>query len=515
MNKLDSGLADGPRIVIFLGPTLERDAVAAAFAGTTIRIDVRPPVQRGDVLRLLSDPPNVIAIIDGYFLQRPAVLHKEILLAIEQGIRVIGAASMGALRAAELDTFGMEGIGEVYRMYRAGTIIGDDEVAVLHTIEEGSFRALTIPLINIRYNLRQARIAGALTAALAAAALATAKRIHFTERTVNTILNRLEMQGTESAHLRTLRQYLGPGAADLKRLDASRLLRTLRMRLTEAEAWPKATLTGVHHTKYLHMHQRDYSGPTVGNLQVPDPWILACDKLLNPYFQRMMEIALRRRLAISEWPYLGVSEINVDELLCAHWRGLNYTKATDKDSWLQQRYLSLGELISYLQDREREKTVLQAFRRQYPEANRRCLQLSLLRDRVAVRLGVPPSQVTRPPFAGVRIPWESRLVQELKFSGRYRVALFQAVRILATALPFVQALGGERIPISDELVLRWVTKIWRTSQSRLADVAIRRGFLAPEELLNVARLAYFSEARALFGNMSSITKIGDDFSKLL
>ena len=36
------------------------------------------------------------------------------------GVRVYGAASMGALRAAELDAFGMVGIGKIYESYRVG-----------------------------------------------------------------------------------------------------------------------------------------------------------------------------------------------------------------------------------------------------------------------------------------------------------------------------------------------------------------------------------------------------------
>ena len=46
--------------------------------------------------------------------------HKEILFALSEGIDVYGAASMGALRAAELDAFGMRGIGDVYSAYAEG-----------------------------------------------------------------------------------------------------------------------------------------------------------------------------------------------------------------------------------------------------------------------------------------------------------------------------------------------------------------------------------------------------------
>ena len=63
----------------------------------------------------------MIGLIDGYFDGVPAVAHKEILWALDQGIRVLGAASMGALRAAELAPFGMEGVGAIWRDYADGT----------------------------------------------------------------------------------------------------------------------------------------------------------------------------------------------------------------------------------------------------------------------------------------------------------------------------------------------------------------------------------------------------------
>ena len=56
----------------------------------------------------------MIGVIDGYFEIVPTVWHKEILWAMQAGIHVYGAASIGALRAAELDVFGMRGIGRIY-----------------------------------------------------------------------------------------------------------------------------------------------------------------------------------------------------------------------------------------------------------------------------------------------------------------------------------------------------------------------------------------------------------------
>src|SRR5215204_6859507 len=113
--------------VIFSGPSLPRDLVHEVPG-----VEWRPPVRQGDVYRAALTRPAIIAIIDGYFEVTPTAWHKEILWAMAQGIHVYGGASIGALRAAELDVFGMKGVGRIYQMYRDGVLQDDDEVAVLH-----------------------------------------------------------------------------------------------------------------------------------------------------------------------------------------------------------------------------------------------------------------------------------------------------------------------------------------------------------------------------------------------
>ncbi len=73
-----------------------------------------------------------------------------------QGIHVFGSASMGALRAAELAAFGMEGVGAIFEAYRDGALEDDDEVAVVHGPAESGYRALSVALVNIRHTLAAA-----------------------------------------------------------------------------------------------------------------------------------------------------------------------------------------------------------------------------------------------------------------------------------------------------------------------------------------------------------------------
>ena len=137
-------------IVVFLGPTLGTEV-----AETLLPARYLPPVSCGDILRSLRLRPRVIAIIDGLFESTAAVWHKEILLAMAEGITVFGASSMGALRAAELAPFGMIGVGRIFEAYRDGVCTDDDEVAVLHSAA-GQYCAVSEPMVNIRATLARA-----------------------------------------------------------------------------------------------------------------------------------------------------------------------------------------------------------------------------------------------------------------------------------------------------------------------------------------------------------------------
>jgi hypothetical protein len=110
----------------------------------------RPPCKQTDIMKLVEcEDPTHIALVDGLYMSVPAPWHKEILLALEKGIHVYGVSSMGALRAAELDTFGMRGYGYVYSYIKENEPIDDSIVAVVHEGEEARYRPLTFAKIEI------------------------------------------------------------------------------------------------------------------------------------------------------------------------------------------------------------------------------------------------------------------------------------------------------------------------------------------------------------------------------
>jgi hypothetical protein len=203
------------RIVAFVGPSMP----PAVPPG----IEIRPPATAGDLLTCLSHDAHTIVLVDGVFDARAAPRHKEVLMLLAHGRRVIGAASMGALRAAELDVHGMLGIGRVYEAYRRGLIVGDDEVALLHMPVSHGSGAVTEPLVNVRATLTRALRERLIARDFTGAFMRRAASIHFTDREWPLLLQPFD-DGRHGNSLARLAAWLPVGRVDVKREDACRAL---------------------------------------------------------------------------------------------------------------------------------------------------------------------------------------------------------------------------------------------------------------------------------------------------
>lgn len=211
-------------VVIFTGPSLSPDAASATLPGAI----VRAPVACGDVYRAMRERPSVIALIDGYFDQRLAVWHKEILWALSSGVRVLGASSMGALRAAELGAFGMRGVGRIYEWFRDGLIEDDDEVALVHEPAERGYRPVSEPMVNVRATLGRARELGVISEPSALGLLAAGKQLFYPARCWPAIFD-AAASTVDRSQVEGLARWLhDENAVDQKRLDALELLDEIR-----------------------------------------------------------------------------------------------------------------------------------------------------------------------------------------------------------------------------------------------------------------------------------------------
>ena len=185
--------------IVFAGPCLA-GVGGARWQKLLDSVEVRPPARRGDLRKVLGERPKVLVLLDGYYYSVPAVTHKEILYALQAGVRMVGAASLGALRAAELEGEGMVGVGRVFEWYREGRLEGDDEVALLHADEAFDYRPLTLPLVELRLAVEDLVEAGGISPDDGRALVEAVKPLPFLERY------------WEPKIRRAAEEILGPGA---------------------------------------------------------------------------------------------------------------------------------------------------------------------------------------------------------------------------------------------------------------------------------------------------------------
>jgi len=211
------------RIIIYTGTSITHEDARKILSNT----DYRPPVHRGNILEAIREEPDVIGIIDGIFFNRAAVGHREILEAIRSGITVFGGASMGALRASELDRHGMIGIGTIYQRYQSETYTSDDEVAVI--LDPKTCKPLSTPLVNIRETLHKAAANHLITPTEKSEIIKIAQKTYYPERNYQRLLEK----ATEETILtpqkaEELREYIKEHGVDLKREDAIELIKRIK-----------------------------------------------------------------------------------------------------------------------------------------------------------------------------------------------------------------------------------------------------------------------------------------------
>ena len=214
--------------IIFLGPSLSHEKARKIFEA-----DYRPPARKGDFLRLAAADFDVvemaIGFVDGVFLQDYPPTPIEVYhLARKNGVLLVGAASLGALRAVELEKFGMVGIGKIFQLYKTGKVNADDEVAVTFA-SEGDYQLQSEAMIDIRYNLYLAHKKGVINEKAKSMLVRLAKEIYFPHRKYTYILeearNRYPMLESE---INSFGSYIRSNRKSLKEMDAIRLVKYLK-----------------------------------------------------------------------------------------------------------------------------------------------------------------------------------------------------------------------------------------------------------------------------------------------
>ena len=198
------------RIIVYAGLSIPFDEAKEILDSTdNIEVIYKRPIQRGDLSQALKEHPDIIAIIDGVFHQNSAVGHKEILNAMKSGVEVYGASSMGALRASELDSLGMVGVGYVYDQYATGEVDSDDDVAVM---------------LNMKYVFTNAVSENIITDDEKAELLEIAKKTYYPQRNYAKTLSESTLdEGKKTKLIDFIRT-----SPDIKKEDAKDLLKLIK-----------------------------------------------------------------------------------------------------------------------------------------------------------------------------------------------------------------------------------------------------------------------------------------------
>jgi hypothetical protein len=198
------------KTVVFCGPSLDRSTLERIT-----RADIAAPIRRGDLETWREH--DVFVILDGEFAQSLSVSPKEILRALDAGKTVIGAASMGALRAAELAAYGMIGIGWIYDRFVRASVRREDDVAL--TYSPVDFVPHTVPMVNVEYWLAGLYADGDVSRQERAIAARRARRIFYADRTEKRLLAALE-ETLGRTRLTALLQKTEGTIPDIKSIDA-------------------------------------------------------------------------------------------------------------------------------------------------------------------------------------------------------------------------------------------------------------------------------------------------------
>jgi len=290
--------------IVYVGPSLDPQLVGVHLPGA----QVMPPVRRADLYRDRMLGFSFFVILDGVFFQQLAIPPREVLDVIADGGTVVGASSMGAIRAAECWPAGMRGIGTIYRLLRRGSLRSDDEVAVVFGTENPHLQS-SVPLVNVRYALSRALHKREIERRVADRIIAAAECCFYAERNWPNLLEQAGIEDSNGMLRHCLASY------DLKGLDAVRALkasaRLLRREHTLLDR-PRRTNVPFRPSELTRERTHDAFGPAGEASLRPGVWSwLRTSGRIKRYLHFIPEL--------TNWANLGLTG---DVLPAAAWRHL-------------------------------------------------------------------------------------------------------------------------------------------------------------------------------------------------
>ena len=326
--------------IIFSGPTISH-----CEAHKILAVEYRPPAKRGDIYAATLARPQAIGIIDGYFENMPSVWHKEILWALKEGIQVWGCSSMGALRAVELEAFGMRGFGEIFTSFQRGELNDDDEVALIHGPAESGYIACSEALVNIRATIKVAQEKQFISSTIAESLLLIAKQLHYRNRSYENIVMVAQQQSLPQQAVDQFAQFSAEHAINQKRLDAIAMLKEMAKQEQLSALSPTFYF---EHSDNWQQLVNQINNEMLAEINADETDDLFEEIKLCQRYASLRQQALTRRLGLelAQDHHVVIDEQKLSETLevFCHKRGLLKDNTVDFDAlshWYGQQQLSL------------------------------------------------------------------------------------------------------------------------------------------------------------------------------
>lgn len=320
---------------VFLGLSLKKEE-----ASQILPADYYPPAQKGDIYRIVATGVEKIILIDGFIYNKRPVWQRELLDAIDRGIEVWGASAIGALRAVELQSFGMKGSGTIFQWYCDEIIQGDDEIAVKYSWEYDTFYRRSEPLVNIRYTLINAVKDNYLTSEQADKLLDYAKNLYYPDRSYDRLWKSPILADVPLTDLMKIENYFLNQNVDLQKNDAVQILTEQAKSIdrSKTKLSPHASLGSL--TLEIQIKRLAMTGFIVEeNIVIGDKlWqILSQDKaLLNRMYPTLSKHSFLNQWAIQNNLSLPHNELQQYQ---AEWEKQHNILCQEK--WLQSNGLTL------------------------------------------------------------------------------------------------------------------------------------------------------------------------------
>ncbi len=206
-------------ILIFAGSTISGQEILQHLDAILL-----PPPAQGDILTSLDQyRPQAIGIIDTAFPRSAWV--SEAHFALRSGVAVYGAGAQGALRAVELQDYGMKGCGKVFHDFATGEHSDDAAVLCRYTEQNGLFVKTSESLVNVLATLKSAYTSGILNETEFDRLCLKSQEVYWRERSWQHIL--LPDLFTEPRRYEEACDWLKKNQVDLQKQDAIELLQAI------------------------------------------------------------------------------------------------------------------------------------------------------------------------------------------------------------------------------------------------------------------------------------------------